>query len=168
MPEASKETQEIREYLKEFADEHKTRIDLFKFVAQKYNKTANQIENIWYGIGRMQRRKNHMTAVKEVSKELKGLDGFRSIHSKSEIRKTKGSKMREKVQELIDGDLKKTGWMYDKDVRERLGFSAGDHSLIRNDFEHLIIYNVPDANNRRSTVWGHPDIINSMREAINE
>lgn len=163
-----KETPQIRKYLEENIDKFPNKKACFIDTATKFNKTWKSIQHIWYSRTRPDRPQKNKEKDMMLDSKNYGLDGFKAIHSKSEIKKTKSAKMREKVEALINGDLKKAGWMYDQDVRDRLGFSAGDHAMLRNDYEHLIIYNVPDANNRRSTIWGHPDIINSMREAVNE
>lgn len=81
-----------------------------------------------------------------------GLEGFRQLFDRSLI-------IPRKIREKIATHLKDRGWDYDETFRQVCGVSSGDWRRFKDEFAHLQI----KAPNGR-WVWGHPDIIDEMRE----
>lgn len=81
-----------------------------------------------------------------------GLEGFRQLFDRSLI-------IPRKIREKIGSYLKDKGWDYDETFRQVCGVSSGDWRRFKDEFAHLQI----KAPNGR-WVWGHPDIIDEMRE----
>ncbi len=84
------------------------------------------------------------------SDEYAGLEGFRKLYDKAYI-----------IREKIDTELKRRGWYYDDDFRVICKMSVNDWKRIRNDFAHLQ-FQLPD----KRMVWGHPEVIDKMKEFI--
>lgn len=81
-----------------------------------------------------------------------GLDGFKQLYDKS-------VNIPSKIKKGIDQYLKKTGWMYDDDFRRACGVKSTDWRRYAREFEQLQM-----RVDNGVLVWGHPDIIDQMRE----
>lgn len=84
------------------------------------------------------------------SDEFAGFEGFRKLYDKAYI-----------IREKIDTELKRRGWYYDDDFRVICRMSVNDWKRIRGDFAHLQ-FQLPD----KRMAWGHPEVINKMKELI--
>jgi DNA-binding transcriptional ArsR family regulator len=82
-----------------------------------------------------------------------GIEGFRRLFDKSLI-------IPETIKDKIENHLKQKGWDYDDNFRVVCGVKQHDWRRFRSDFAHLHV------TVEGRLVWGHPDIIDEMREIM--
>jgi len=89
----------------------------------------------------------------ERSQHPTGLAGFRKLYDKSLI-------VPEKIKEKISTYLKEKGWEHDEQFRQVCGIRQVDWRKYRDEFSHLQVR----VDGR--LIWGHPEIIDEMREVV--
>ncbi len=80
-----------------------------------------------------------------------GLSGFRELYDMS-------VKVPAAIDKCINTRLKSVGWMYDEDFRRATGVSSTHWRKYRDQYDHLLI------KVEGRLIWGHPDIIDEMRD----
>lgn len=137
--------------LGEEIDKIKTHKELFEIIKEKTTLCDESIKRGLRkaGYGSRYFRARSMFKHKSVV-NYGGLEGFKMKFDKSLI-------IPQKIENGIDTVLKKNGWMYDVDFREKCGVSSSDWRRYADNYENL------QAKAEGKLVWGHPDIIEEMK-----
>lgn len=127
-------------------------------IAERLGSTAVDVGKRLHRLYAADRIKRSQVIYKQGSSNVKektndGLDGFRKLYDKSYI-------VPKTIQEKIDTYLKKHGWEYDENFRVACGIKLNDWRRFRGDFSHLHV------TVEGKIVWGHPDIIDEMRDIV--
>jgi hypothetical protein len=92
------------------------------------------------------------------SRSSKGLEGFREMFDTVMRTQTALDTF------LASDEFKDRGWIYDNELRDRLGVSTSSWVQIRKDYaQYQCEPRDPDTKSRK-VVWGHIDIIEELRE----
>ena len=134
-----------------------------KAAAAALGVTQNKIRRV-LGLLVDGKRSQHAPAI--ITQSPGGLDSLRSLFGREEIAKRKITRVHTAVEKFIATTLKAKGWMFDNEVRDKLGLSTTDFALARQEHSSLLMEPL-DENRRKRLIWVHPTYLDKAHDIIN-